>query len=126
MDSAHFKFQHGQRNRQNDKRDGETQALAVGMKPFLKEGKKQSHQETQRNGQHHFQQRLGKDGNQTEFSMHHGFCDAEGHGEYHEAYRIVQCNNGKKDIRQRAAGLILADHHKRCGGRRCGCNGARA
>ena len=116
MYAADLKFEHRERDGQEYKGDRHRKTLGARMEEALEEGEQQSHDHTEQKREHDLKDRLDDDRQDVDSSRHHGLGDAEGNGEQHKSYRIVEGDDGEQNFRYRALRLILTHDHERRGG----------
>lgn len=104
--------------------DDQGVTVAVGVEEPLQPGEAQADQTAEDHGKENFHQRLNDQRGNVGGSVFHGLGNTEGYGEDHQAYGIVQGDNGQQHVRDRTLGLILTDDHQGGGGSGGGSYGA--
>ena len=120
MHASDFEFQHRKSNRQKYERNRNGKPFGTGVEKPLAKVEQKPHQTAESERKHDFEQRLYDDRNDVHDARNERFCYAERNGEEHQTHRVVEGDDGEKDIRQRSFGFVLFNDHERCRGRGCG------
>ena len=115
---AEVEFRHGQRNREENVSDGNGHTLAAGVEELFGEVKQQADQRTENQGCNNFHQRIYNNGDDIKRAVFQSLGNPEGDRKHDQTDHVVERNDGKEHLGQRAVRLVLLDDHERCGGSR--------
>ena len=124
MHGADVEFERGERNGHHNEGNGDRHTLGAGVEEFFTVGEEHTHREAEKKGEYDLKQRLDHNGNEVDGTGADGFGNAEGDCENDETDRVVERNDGKKDIRHGTLRLVLLNDHEGSRGSGSGSNGA--
>ena len=116
MHRADLKFEGGKRRGDRHKSDGHVEAVGIGVEEFFKLCQHPSHQRAEEKRAKDLEQRVDENGYDVHRAHDQRFGDSEGHGKDHKTDRIVQRDDGEKELCQGSLGLELTHDHQGGGG----------